>query len=111
MSSPVEEPVDKVALIAKVVSSLADDHHRRGGYLSGNHILRALEKRGLDAEDDVLIRQHLRDLGIEIDDPDSSFDFERLAEADARSEDLVRRYLQEIGTIRLLEPQDEMVLA
>jgi RNA polymerase primary sigma factor len=111
MPSPVEQPVDRAALIAKVVSSLADDYHRRGGYLSGDHVLRAVEKRGLDPEDDVLIRQQLRDLGIEIDDPESAFDFEQLNEPDARSEDLVRKYLLEIGSIRLLKPQDETVLA
>ena len=68
MSSPVEEKVDKVALITKVVSGLADDYHRRAGYLSGDQVLRAVEKRGLDPEDDVLIRQQLSDLGIEIDE-------------------------------------------
>ena len=111
MSSQVEETKDKAALIAKVSGSLADDYHRRGGYLSGDHVLRAVEKRGLDPEDDVLIRQQLRDLGIEIDDPESAFDFERLDETDARSEDLVRKYLLEIGSIRLLKPQDEITLA
>jgi RNA polymerase primary sigma factor len=111
MSSQDEETLDKTALIAKVASSLADDYHRRGGYLSGDHVLRAVEKRGLDPEDDVLIRQQLRDLGIEIDDPESAFDFERLDETDTRSEDLVRKYLLEIGSIRLLKPQDEITLA
>ncbi|MBZ5592785.1 MAG: sigma-70 family RNA polymerase sigma factor [Acidobacteriia bacterium] len=111
MSSLVEEPIDKAALIAKVASSLADDYHRRGGYLSGDHVLRAVEKRGLDPEDDVLIRQQLRDLGIEVDDPESALDFERLEETDARSEDLVRKYLLEIGSIRLLKPEDEITLA
>ncbi len=103
--------MEKAALIAKVAASLADDYHRRGGYLSGDHVLRAVEKRGLDPEDDVLIRQQLRDLGIEIDDPESAVDFERLDETDARSEDLVRKYLQEIGSVRLLKPQDEITLA
>jgi RNA polymerase primary sigma factor len=111
MSSLVEEPADKAALIAKVVSGLADDYHRRAGYLSGDHVLRAVEKRGLEPEDDVLIRQQLRDLGIEIDDPEGSFDFERPDQGDARSEDLVRRYLLEVGSIRLLKPHDETVLA
>jgi RNA polymerase primary sigma factor len=111
MSSQVEETKDKAALVAKVSGSLADDYHRRGGYLSGDHVLRAVEKRGLDPEDDVLIRQQLRDLGIEIDDPESAFDFERLDETDTRSEDLVRKYLLEIGSIRLLKPQDEITLA
>ena len=111
MSSQAEETLDKAALIAKVVSSLADDYHRRGGYLSGDHVLRAVEKRGLDPEDDVLIRQQLRDLAIEIDDPENAFDFERLDQTDTRSEDLVRKYLLEIGSIRLLKPQDEITLA
>jgi len=111
MSSLAEEPAEKAALIAKVVSGLADDYHRRGGYLSGDHVLRAVEKRGLDPEDDALIRQQLGNLGIEIDDPESAFDFERLDESAGRSEDLVRRYLLEIGSIRLLKPQDEVVLA
>jgi hypothetical protein len=31
------EPIDRAALIAKVVSSLADDYHRRSGFLSGGH--------------------------------------------------------------------------
>ena len=111
MSSPVEEPAERGALIARVVSVLADDYHRRGGYLSGDHVLRAVEKRGLDPEDDVLIRQQLRDLEVEIDDPESALDFERLDESDARSEDLIRRYLQEIGSVLLLKPQDEIILA
>jgi RNA polymerase primary sigma factor len=111
MSSHVEEPTDKAALITRVANSLADDYHRRGGYLSGDHVLRAVEKRGLDPEDDFLIRQQLRDLGVEIDDPEGVLDFARLDETDARSEDLVRRYLLEIGAIRLLKPQDEIILA
>jgi RNA polymerase primary sigma factor len=111
MPSKVEEPMDKAALIAKAASSLADDYHRRGGYLSSDNVLRTVERRGLDPEDDVLIRQQLRDLGIEIDDPESGFDFERLGETDERSDDLVRRYLVEIGSIRLLKPQDEITLA
>jgi hypothetical protein len=65
--------MDKASLIAKVISSLADDYQRRGGYLSGDHVLRAVEKRGLDPEDDVLIRQRLCELGIDIDDPESTF--------------------------------------
>lgn len=68
MSSRVQEPTDRAAPIAKVAAGLADDYRRRGGYLSGDHVLRAVEKRGLDPEDDVLIRQTLRDLGVEIDD-------------------------------------------
>ena len=71
-----------------------------------------LSKSGeLDPEDDVLIRQQLRVLGIEIDDPESAVDFERFDEADARSEDILRKYLLEIGSVRLLKPQDETTLA
>jgi hypothetical protein len=69
MSSFVERPLNKPMLIAKVVSNLADDYQRQGGYLSGDHVLRAVEKRGLDQEDDAQIRQQLYELGIEIDDP------------------------------------------
>ena len=95
MSLLVEEPADKARVIAKVVGGLADDYHRRGGYLSGDHVLRAVERRGLDPEDDAVIRQQLGDLGIEIDDLESTFDFERLDETAGRSDDLVRRYLLE----------------
>jgi hypothetical protein len=59
--------------------------------------------RSLDPEDDVLIPQQLRDLGVEIDEPGSAFDFERPGETDTRSENPVRGYLQEIGSVRLLK--------
>lgn len=111
MSSNVEKSAEKAALIAKLTSGLADDYHRRGGYLSSDNVLRAVEKRGLDPEDDALIRQQLRDLGIEVDDPDGDFDFERIDETVEGSEDIVRRYLVEFGSVRLLKPQDEIVLA
>jgi len=110
MSSTAEEPTDKSALIGKVVRSLADDYHRRGGFLSGDHVLRAVEKRDWSGrrrsdstataetlESTSMIRKRLR--------------FEQLNETDARSEDIVRRYLLEIGSIRLLKPQDETALA
>ena len=41
--------MEKVALIAKVAGSLADDYDHRGGYLSGDHVLWAFEKWGFAA--------------------------------------------------------------
>jgi len=91
MSSTAEEPTDKSALIGKVVRSLADDYHRRGGFLSAITSFRAVEKRGLEPEDDVLIRQQLETL------ESTSMIRKRLDSSNsmkliARSEDIVRRY-------------------
>jgi DNA-directed RNA polymerase sigma subunit (sigma70/sigma32) len=94
-----------------IASRLADDFHRQGRYLFGDHVFRAVEKRGMDPEDDVLIRQQLCDLGIEFDDPESALDFDRPDETDAKSEDLVYPYFLEIDSTRLLKPQDEIDLA
>jgi RNA polymerase primary sigma factor len=97
-------------LIAKVVSNLAEDYRRRGGYLSGDQVLRAVEKRGLDAADDAAIRQELKRLGIEVDDPDYALNFDASTELDGRTDDLIRRYLVEIAAVKLLLPQDEIML-
>ena len=53
----------KAQSLAKVVQQLLQDYERRGGYISGDHVLRAIEKRGLDIEDDALVRAELRKRG------------------------------------------------
>jgi hypothetical protein len=85
ISSLLEGPPDNAVLIAKVVSNLADDYQDQGGYLSGDHVLRAVERRGLDQEDESQIRQQWHEFRIEIDDPESAVEFEHLDENARRS--------------------------
>jgi len=98
--------------IARVVQKLVDDYRRRGGYLNGDQVLRAVEKRGLDVEDDLEIRRQLRSLGIEIDDPECDIEVDPSKESatDAFG-DLFRVYLANITTTKLLRPEEEPVLA
>lgn len=99
-------------LITKVVTALADDYHRRGGYLNSDHILRAIEKRGLGPEEDFEVRRQLIELGIEIDEPESHFELDCPTESlTVPSDDSVRRYLVEIGVAKLLSADEEIVLA
>ena len=51
MDQPSSLSNDKSKLIERLVSRLRDDYERRGGYLSGDHVLRTVAKRGLDIED------------------------------------------------------------
>lgn len=114
MSPSAEHGGSKEAVIARVVSNLLADYRRRGGYLSGDHILLAVEKRGLEPEDDVAIRAELGRLGVEIDDPEGIFDFQLRGgeyEGGSGSDDVLRRYLVEIGSTKLLRPEDEIILA
>jgi RNA polymerase primary sigma factor len=104
--------IDGNGLIARVVGALTDDYHRRGGYLSSDHILRAVEKKGLGPEDDFEIRRQLVKLGIEIDEPESHLDIESAAASlTEASDDLVRRYLVEIGAVKLLTADEEILLS
>lgn len=59
---------DKQKIILRVVSRLVDDYHRCGGNLSGDDVLRAVDKKGLGIEGDLLIRSELAKLGIEVHD-------------------------------------------
>ncbi len=111
MAALAEEPRDHDRLITRVVDLLVDDYHRRGGYLSGDHVLRLVEKKGLEPEDDIQVRIELRSRGIDIDDPDGKVDFEGSAAAEESAvQDLVRLYLSEIGEYRLLLPSEEVTL-
>ena len=78
--SAEKRPLDKASLVDKVVDNLTDDYNRRGGHLTGDHILRVVDKRGLDPEDDALIREKLHTRGVKIDDPEEGIDFEQLGE-------------------------------
>lgn len=104
------DATEKAALISRVVSGLANDYQRRGGYLNSDHVLRAVEKRELHAEDDLAIRAELKRLGIDIDEPESYIEIDPYQEAKTVSDDLLRRYFSEIGAIRLLRPEEEIVL-
>lgn len=111
MLSQAEEKAVRKWLIAKIASSLAGHYYSEGRYLSGDYVLRAVESLGLGQDDDVQVRQRLRRLGVEIDDPEGPLDLEPLEETDARADGPTRRYLLEIGSIQLLQPQDEITLA
>ena len=107
---PLPLDVDTTRLLANILDALTADYHRRGGYLSGDHVLRAVEKRGLAPEHDAIVRRELQNRGIEIDDPDTFLDFSEVASADRSADDLIRRYLAEIGSISLLRPDEEVSL-
>lgn len=111
MSDAANAGSEQTAVIARVVRKLVDDYRRRGGYLNGDQVLRALEKRGLDAEDDLEIRQQLRSLGIEIDDPEGGVEVDPSKESADGFGDLFRLYLSNITTTKLLRPEEEPVLA
>lgn len=102
---------EKAAVVARLVKRLADDYRRRGGYLNSDHVLRAVDKRGLHAEDDLAIRQELQRLGIPIDEPESDTDVDPIEESKTASDSLLKRYFSEIGAIKLLRPQEEIVIA
>src|ERR1044071_7200298 len=91
---------DKSELRKRVVDRLMDDYHRRGGYLSGDHVLRAVEKNGLDIEDDIAIRLELEAAAIEIDDTDIQSDIRLPSQLPASGlKDPLRAYLSAIGSV------------
>ncbi|HXD29757.1 MAG TPA: sigma-70 family RNA polymerase sigma factor [Pyrinomonadaceae bacterium] len=102
---------DKAQLILRIVRRLTDDYHRRGEYLSSDHILRAIEKNDLGVEDDVQIRRQLDLAGVVIDDAEDVSEIKFPEEPSAAIKDSVRAYLSKIGSIRLLRPNDEIILA
>jgi RNA polymerase primary sigma factor len=102
---------EREAVIDRVVSRLVDDYHRRGGYLSRDHVLMVVERKGLDAEDDLAIKERLCGLGINIDDPEDYAGVDPATEFTEASEDLLGRYLSDITVFKLLRPQDEITLA
>jgi len=103
---------DKSELRKRVVDRLVDDYHRRGGYLSGDHVLRAVEKNGLDIEDDIAIRLELEAAAIEIDDTDIQSDIRLPSQLPTSGlKDPLRAYLSAIGSVKLLLPNEEIVLA
>jgi RNA polymerase primary sigma factor len=103
---------DKQKIILRVVSRLVDDYHRCGGNLSGDDVLRAVDKKGLGIEGDLLIRSELAKLGIEVHDKEGETDNQPSIKPRSHSrQDLLRYYLSEIGSVRLLTANDEIVLA
>jgi RNA polymerase primary sigma factor len=108
----VTEINDKQKIISRVVSRLVDDYHRCGGNLSSDDVLRAVDKKGLGIEGDLLIRSELAKLGIEAHDADREADTEPPIQPRSHSrQDLLRYYLSEIGSVDLLTAKDEIVLA
>jgi RNA polymerase primary sigma factor len=103
--------LDKNELIERLVSRLLQDYQRQGGYLSGDQILRTVAKRGLDIEDDLAIRAELQKFGVEIDEIEPDDDDMPEGAPSSAKKDSVRHYLSEIGLIKLLLPQDEILLA
>jgi RNA polymerase primary sigma factor len=103
---------DKQKVIPRVVSRLVDDYHRCGGNLSGDDVLRAVDKKGLGIEGDLLIRSELAKLGIEVHDTEGEADNQPSIQPRSHSrQDLLRYYLSEIGSVRLLTANEEIVLA
>ena len=111
MDQPNTQNPDKDKLIERLVIRLLDDFQRQGGYLSSDQVLRTVAKKGLDIEDDLAIRAELRKSGVEIDEIETDEDDMPEGAPSSINRDSVRRYLSEIGLIRLLLPQDEILLA
>src|SRR5437867_9649853 len=110
MSDTANLGSEQTDAIGRVVQKLVDDYRRRGGYLNRDQVLRAVEKRGLDVEDDLEIRKQLKSLGIEIDDPENDIDVDPSRESADAYGDLFRVYLANIATTKLLRPEEEPVL-
>ncbi|MFZ0748065.1 MAG: sigma-70 family RNA polymerase sigma factor, partial [Pyrinomonadaceae bacterium] len=112
MDQPDAQNNDKKQLIERLVSRLLDDYERQGAYLSSDQVLRTVAKKGLDIEDDLAIRAELRKSGIEIDDNEIDEDDQWPEGVPSRSiTDSVGHYLSRIGSIKLLLPSDEILLA
>jgi len=100
---------NKESIINRTVDQLCDDHHRNGGYLSSDSVIRLVQKRGLDAEDDQLVREGLLRRGVEVDEPEDYIEDSQTKQTYGSG--TLKRYLVAITDTGLLRPEEEIVLA
>lgn len=110
--------------IERAIEALSDDHFRTGS-LTEDQVNRVLDKRGLSPEEGLTVRRQLEQLGLVSDPAEVGLAAVDLAtttnapRANYRVDDdrrasahgLLRKYLNEISSSKLLTPNEEIELA
>ena len=111
---PTGSPETDDPLLASTVGDLLDDRHRAGGRLGVDQVTALAARRGLTAEQQVLLVEHLYRCGVHLEDPDDHP--QRVAEdggqpyASSTDLDALGAYMAQIGRYRLLQAEDEVRL-
>jgi len=108
MAVPPTVEYDRASAITRAVDRLVEDYQRHGGYLSDDHVLRVLERRGLGPEDDLSIRDELLNRGVEIDQVADVVESDTLPRYS--SSNTLTKYLNEMRAAKLLTPAEETTL-
>jgi RNA polymerase primary sigma factor len=94
-----------------LLDALLADYERQGERLSEDDVLRLATKRGLGIDDIETILRALRVEGIELEPAQiNGFEASYQLTAGATDDDLLQKYLRDIGQFRLLTAQDEVHL-
>lgn len=106
----MDKVFDDQARISRAIESLRADFDRQG-YVTDDQVVRAVQKRKIEAEGHLQVRQALTDAGINIEEPPAESGTAAVDKmTETSGDDAVRRYLVEIGKYRLLRPEDEVTL-
>ena len=107
---PTETHILENSAIKSAVAALKADCERQG-YLTDDQIVRAVYKRKIGAEGQLIVRETLTESGIVVEGSADDLGFTPSYNLEENSnEDSVRFYLTEIGKTRLLRPEDEVIL-
>jgi RNA polymerase sigma factor (sigma-70 family) len=94
-----------------LVDALLADYDRQGEHLSEDDVLRIATKRGLGIDDVEAVFRALRVEGIELEPAQvTGFEASYGPTAGPNDDNLLQRYLKDIGQFRLLTAQDEVHL-